>query len=143
MFSDNYTQDTALARAGVLDEERATVDQLAQASRSEEARVRVVAARHARTPLLSLLKLSDDEATSVRAALAGNPRTDVPEDVWDRLAHDKQVDVLLALAGNTAIPAAVLRRLALHRDRDVASAARHQYAKQGGVKGVLAKLTGG
>ncbi|WNM25081.1 hypothetical protein RN607_03010 [Demequina capsici] len=141
MFSDGYTQETALARVRQMLDDGVSDAELSRLSVHEEALVRAAVAAHPGTSVLALLRLASDEATTVRAGVARNPRPDMPEDIHEQLAQDKRVEVRMALAGNPSLGREVLGKLSRSRDKDVALVARRRIAAEGGARGMLARLS--
>lgn len=68
-----------------------------------------------------LLSLAAHRDHAVRAAIAG--RTDCPMGALISLGHDQHMDVLQALLRNVKTPSSVIRKLADHRNPQVAEAA--------------------
>jgi len=124
---------------GALDPSLSDVD-LAQLARSDEAKVRAGAAAHPNTPLTLLLRLAVDEANSVRAGVARNPRKDIPEEVFRDLANDKAADVVFALIANDSVPDSIIARVIRGKHKDAVGPAKARLAKNGvrtGLMGVL------
>ncbi len=124
MFSEEYGRQTALGSAKKALDPNLTDDELAGMARSDEVKIRAVVAERTQTPLTSLLQLANDPAPAVRAGVARNPRTDIPIDVRDSLAQDKNPEVLHALIRCEAVPPEILSRLGRSWNRDVAAAAK-------------------
>jgi hypothetical protein len=121
---------------GALDPSLTDVD-LAQLARSDEAKVRAGAAAHPNTPLTLILKLATDEANSVRAGVARNPRKDIPEEVLRELANDKAADVVFALIANDSVPDSVIARVMRGKHKDAVGPAKARLAKGSGSRGGL------
>jgi hypothetical protein len=129
MFSEGYESDkTALGRVNQVMRDDLTDGELAVLGRSEEAKIRAAVAERPLTPLLTLLKLSSDEAAVVRAGVARNPRSDIPIEVREALAKDKDISVLLALIRCPAVPEPILRKLGRSWNKEVAAAAKKRIA---------------
>ncbi len=84
-----------------------------------------------------ILKMARDEAPAVRAGVARNPRTDIPEDVWRELATDHAAEVVFALIANLSVPDAVVARAAKSKHKDAGGAAKARLSKSGGRSGFL------
>lgn len=137
MYSENYEQRTAIASAERAKDPNLTDHELAALARSEEAKVRATVAERHETPLTALLKLMDDEAPAVRAGVARNTRSDMPEEVFQTLAKDKSPEVVHALISNPAVPGPLIGKLARSRHKDIALAARARLTAKGGASKVL------
>lgn len=137
MFSENYSRQTANASAHNSVPDQISEGELAQLSRSPEAKVRATVASRAETPLTSLLRLLVDESPAVRAGVARNQRPDMPIEVFQDLAGDKAHEVVSALIANPAVPDSVIAKLGRHRTKDYSSAARERLAKTKGKSGIL------
>jgi hypothetical protein len=124
---------------GALDPSLSDND-LAQLARSDEAKVRAGAAAHPNTPLTLILKLALDEAPSVRAGVARNPRRDIPEEVFRELANDKAPDVVFALIANDSVPDSVIARVVRGKHKDATGPAKARLAKNGVRTGLLGAL---
>lgn len=108
--------------------------------------IRAAVAAHANTPLDVLSRLADDTDSRVRSAVIANPNSgpvddahaddevptiragyaahpDAAPDILARLAGDPAVSVRVAVAANSATPAAAVDRLARDSNRTVAAAA--------------------
>lgn len=88
--------------------------------------IRTAVGERAQTPLTTLIVLANDESPWVRAAVARNPRPDIPVEVRETLAQDKSVEVLRALVDCPTVPDNVLAKLARSWHREVASAAKER-----------------
>ncbi|WP_159449657.1 hypothetical protein [Demequina sp. NBRC 110057] len=139
MFSENYSRQTALASLKDLDADLSDRD-LVTYSRSEEAMVRAAVAERPTTPLTTLLKLARDESPTVRAGVARNVRVDMPEQVYQDLAGDKVVEVVLALIGNPQVPDSLVAKLGRQFHKEYAGAARERLAGKGGAAGLLGRV---
>ncbi len=127
MFSEDYENSrTALSSANQVMRDDLTDSELAVLGRSEEAKIRAAVAERPLTPLTTLIRLASDEAASVRAGVARNPRSDLPIEIRELLAQDKDTSVLFALIRCPAVPESVLRKLGRSWNRDVASAAKQR-----------------
>ncbi|GAA1392477.1 DUF2336 domain-containing protein [Kitasatospora putterlickiae] len=73
---------------------------------------------HPATPATAAAPFADHPATPLRAELAA--RTDLPAELYLRLAHDPEPPVRRALAENPAIGEEVIRTLAADEDGDIA-----------------------
>lgn len=124
---------------GALDPSLSDTD-LAVLARSGEAKVRAGAAAHPNTPLTLLLKLATDEANSVRAGVARNPRKDIPEEVLRELANDSAADVVFALIANPSVPDSVIARVMRGKHKDAVGPAKARLAKSGTKTGLLGAL---
>ena len=125
MFSEGYENEkTALSSVNKVMREDLTEAELATLARSDEAKIRAAVAERPLTPLTTLLKLSTDESPSVRAGVARNPRSDMPVEIREDLARDKDETVLLALIRCPALPEQILRRLSRSWNREIAAAAK-------------------
>jgi len=134
MFSDS-------SQTGGLDPSLSDSD-LAQLARSDEAKVRASAAAHPNTPLTLLLQLAQDEAHSVRAGVARNPRKDIPEEVLRELANDRAADVVFALIANPSVPDSVIARVMRGKHKDAIAPAKARLAQSGVKTGLLGGLAG-
>lgn len=128
MFSDDGTRQVAnrSAQGAIID--RLSGGALASLARSPEPQDRAAAAEHVGTPVTTLLRLAEDPSMEVRRGVARNRRAGVPLEVHEDLAKDKSVDVLYALIANPTVPEALVARLARHRHREYAKAARRRLA---------------
>jgi len=99
---------------------------LANLARSHEAKIRAAVAEAPQTPLTTLLILASDEAPTVRAGVARNPRADLPVEVRENLARDKSIEVQFGLLKCPTLPESVLVRLGKSGARDVAAAAKQR-----------------
>jgi hypothetical protein len=133
--------DSRPGALGALDPSLSDND-LAQLARSDEAKVRAGAAAHPNTPLTLILKLAVDEANSVRAGVARNPRKDIPEEVLRELANDKAPDVVFALIANDSVPDSVIARVMRGKHKDAIGPAKARLARTGGKTGLLGVLRG-
>ena len=124
MFSEDYGRQTAIGSAKKALDPNLTDGELAKMARSDEVKIRAVVGERTQTPLTSLLQLANDPAPAVRAAVARNPRTDIPIDVRANLAQDKSPEVLHALIRCEAVPEEILSRLGRSWNREVAAAAK-------------------
>ena len=140
MYSENYSRQTALAGAERARAPETTDHELAALGRSEEVMVRATVAERVETPLTVLLKLAEDDATSVRAGLARNEREDLPLEVREGLAKDKAPEVQLALVRNPAAPNSVIVTLSHSRQRDIANVARKRLSEQGAKAAILGRV---
>lgn len=140
MAIDKHSGQTALESMAKALEPNLTDGELAMLSRSEEAKIRAVVAARVETPLTTLLKLSTDEAASVRAGVARNQRPEVPDDVFEQLARDKSTEVIYALIENPSVPDPIIGRLARHFHKEYSGAARARLASKGGASKVLGQL---
>jgi hypothetical protein len=95
-------------------------------ARAREARVRAAIAEGPDTPLAVLLILAKDVAPAVRAAVARNPRVDLPLQIRETLAQDKSVEVLLGLIDCPNLPDVVLSKLSRSTVKKVAIAAKER-----------------
>lgn len=136
MFSENRP-----GAPGALDPSLSDAD-LAILARSDEAKVRAGAAAHPNTPLTLILKLAVDEANSVRAGVARNPRKDIPEEVLRELANDNAADVVFALIANPSVPDSVIARVMRGKHKDAVGPAKARLAKSGAKTGLLGALRG-
>ncbi|WP_296665118.1 hypothetical protein [Demequina sp.] len=132
MFSDDGTLRTGIGGAFGAMTERVGDAQLAWLARSPEGADRAVAAEHPATPLTTLLRLAQDRSPAVRRGVARNRRAGVPPEVHQDLARDKSVDVIYALIANPTVADEVISRLARHRHREYAKAARRRLAAEHG-----------
>ena len=129
MFSEGYESGkTALSSVNSVMRDDLTEAELATLARSDEAKIRAAVAERPTTPLTTLLKLSTDEVPAVRAGVARNPRTDMPIEIREDLAKDKDETVLFALIRCPAVPEQILRRLSRSWNREVAAAAKKRIA---------------
>lgn len=137
MFSENYSRQTANASAESAVPEELTQGELAQLTRSPEAKVRAAVAARAETPLTSILRLLVDEAPAVRAGVARNQRPDMPIEIHQDLAADKAHEVVAALIENPAVPDSVIAKLGRQRTKDYSAAARKRLQESKGKSGFL------
>ena len=84
----------------------------------ESEEVRTLIASNPSTPITALLTLADDKELSVRLALAGSCSYD---DVFKKLANDKEEDVLFALVNNPQITRSALQIIAQRHTLNSAS----------------------
>lgn len=123
MYSEDYVRGTTAL--GSVQKAMATVTSdadLATLARSPEAKIRVAVGESPLTPLTTLLMLSTDEAPSVRAAVARNPRPDLPVQIRETLADDKSVEVLFGLVKCPALPDHLLSKLARSSVKEIQAA---------------------
>jgi len=129
MFSEGYESGkTALSSVNQVMRDDLTDSELAVLGRSEEAKIRAAVAERPLTPLTTLLRLASDEAPSVRAGVARNPRSDLPIEVREALATDKDITVQLALLRCPTVPEAIVRKMGRSWNREVAAAAKKRIA---------------
>ncbi len=125
MFSLDYESgQTARSSVSRVMRDDLTDGELAVLGRSEEVMIRAAVGERPQTPMTTLIVLANDEAPWVRAAVARNPRPDIPLEVRESLAQDKSHEVQLALIAGVSVPDSILSRLSHSWNRDVASAAK-------------------
>lgn len=90
---------------------------------SKDAKVRLSLAARPDAPLSALIHLAQDSKSGVRKALAANPALARVQTVVTMLCEDKDLDVLIAVAQNPAVPAAWVSALRDHPRRQVRDAA--------------------
>ncbi|MFV0285422.1 MAG: hypothetical protein ACK5IM_03405 [Demequina sp.] len=139
MFSENYSRQTALASLKDLDADLSDRD-LVTYAKSEEAMVRAAVAERPSTPLTTLLKLARDESPTVRAGVAKNRRPEMPEQVYQDLAGDKVVEVVLALIANPQVPDALIAKLGRQFHKEYSGAARERLSSKSGAAGLLGRV---
>lgn len=98
--------------------------ELATLARSHEARIRAAVAEAPQTPLTVLIILAKDRVPDVRAGVARNSRVDLPAEVRETLARDKNMDVQIGLLECPVLPETALSRLARSGYRKVSSIAK-------------------
>ena len=128
MFSDGNAQGTARQSAQAAIYPGITDGELSALARSSEGKVRAAVAAHTGTPLTTILKLAQDANKDVRVAVASNRRPNMPEQVHEDLAKDKDVDVIYELIANPAVSDALIAKLGRHIHREYARMARHRIA---------------
>lgn len=127
MFSEGYERGTtALSSVSQVMRDDLTDGELATLARSEEVKIRAAVAERVQTPLTSLLILATDAAPSVRAAVARNPRADIPLEVRESLARDASPEVLFALVRCESVPDSILAKLQRSSIKDLAAAAKER-----------------
>jgi hypothetical protein len=142
MFSLDYDGGkTARSSVSRVMRDDLTDGELAVLGRSEEVRIRAAVAARPLTPLTMLLVLANDEAPSVRAGVARNPRRDIPLEVREALAQDKNPEVLFALIACECVPERIISRLSRSWNRDVAAEAKDR-ARSRKESGASAPATG-
>jgi hypothetical protein len=127
MYSEDYVRGTTAL--GSVQKAMASVTSdadLAALARSPEAKIRAAVGESPLTPLTTLLLLSSDEAPTVRAAVARNPRPDIPVQIRETLAEDKSVEVLFGLIKCPALPEHLLSKLARSSVKEISVAAKDQ-----------------
>lgn len=134
MTGENHTWQPTVAIVKQARDPHTTDHELATLARSEEPMVRAAVAERVETPMTTLLKLSSDEASSVRAGVARNEREDLPVELREQLARDWALEVLYALLRNPQVPDSVVAKLARSRHRDIATAARRRTSGKGFFK---------
>lgn len=128
MFSDGSGPTTARQSAQAAIYPGITDGELSALARSSEAKVRAAVAAHAGTPLTTLLKLAQDANKDVRVAVASNRRPNMPAQVHEDLAKDKDVDVVYELIANPAVSDGLIAKLGRHIHREYARMARNRIA---------------
>ena len=109
--------------AALRDGEEASGSELFNLATSKDAKIRESLAARPDAPLSVLILLAQDSKSNVRKALAANPAIGIATSVLSILGSDKDTDVVLALAGNAATPAATLRALLDHGKKSVRKSA--------------------
>ena len=127
MYSEDYVRETTAL--GSVQRAMASVNgdaDLAQLARSHEAKIRAAVAEAPQTPLTTLVVLASDTTPAVRAGVARNPRDDIPEELRERLAGDKSVEVLRALLRCPTLPERILAKLAKSRVKEISTVAKQR-----------------
>ena len=142
MFSLDYEGgQTARSSVSKVMRDDLTDGELAVLGRSEEVMIRAAVGGRPLTPMTTLIVLANDESPWVRAAVARNPRPDIPLEVREVLAQDKSHEVQLALVECESVPDSIVSRLSRSWNRDVAAAAKER-ARSRKKSGVSAPAVG-